>query len=53
MLEISLDTTEMALNIEMNEERFVALLTKLIGEAKHVQNSPPELVPQVCLTAAA
>ena len=29
---------------ELNEERFVALLTKLIGEAKFVQNMPPRYV---------
>eukprot|EP00038_Savillea_parva_P007595 m.171228 g.171228 ORF g.171228 m.171228 type:complete len:440 (-) comp13348_c0_seq1:76-1395(-) len=31
---------------ELNEERFVTLLGKLIGEAKYVQNQPPKLVPE-------
>ncbi|CAH9134241.1 unnamed protein product [Cuscuta epithymum] len=31
---------------DLNKERFVALLRKLIGESKHVQNNPPELIPE-------
>ncbi|EGG22372.1 acetylornithine deacetylase [Cavenderia fasciculata] len=31
--------------IELNEPRFLELLTKLIGEAKTLQNKPPELIP--------
>lgn len=31
---------------ELNEARFIELLTKLIGEAKNVQNMPPRLVPE-------
>ena len=31
--------------IQLNEEEFVVLLTKLIGESKYVQNNPPELIP--------
>jgi acetylornithine deacetylase len=31
---------------EFDENAFVELLTKLIGESKYVQNSPPELVPE-------
>lgn len=30
----------------MDEERYVTLLTKLIGETRHLQNRPPDLVPQ-------
>ncbi|GAM19190.1 hypothetical protein SAMD00019534_023650 [Acytostelium subglobosum LB1] len=30
---------------ELNEPRFLTLLTKLIGEAKTLQNQPPELIP--------
>jgi acetylornithine deacetylase len=30
----------------LNEERFVGLLDKLIGETKNLQNNPPELVPK-------
>ncbi|KAL5985378.1 hypothetical protein ACLOJK_027362 [Asimina triloba] len=30
----------------LDRERFVNLLGKIIGEAKHVQNNPPELVPK-------
>lgn len=34
-------------NVEMNEERFVALLRKLIGESKFLQNSPSQgLIPK-------
>jgi len=29
---------------ELNEERFMTLLGKLIGEAKFVQNQPPRSV---------
>jgi hypothetical protein len=28
--------------IELNEERFLALLTKLIGESQHLQNNPAQ-----------
>eukprot|EP01132_Coremiostelium_polycephalum_P008046 gene8046-9895_t len=31
--------------IQLNEKRFIDLLTLLIGEAKHLQNNPPEFVP--------
>nr|GMD76258.1 acetylornithine deacetylase [Ipomoea batatas] len=31
---------------DLNKERFVALLGKLIGESKYVQNNPPELIPE-------
>ncbi|KAG9452136.1 hypothetical protein H6P81_005040 [Aristolochia fimbriata] len=31
---------------ELNRDSFVTLLGKIIGEAKHVQNNPPELVPR-------
>ena len=31
---------------EMNEEKFLDLLTKLIGESKHLQNNPPTYVPE-------
>ncbi|KAI7729429.1 hypothetical protein M8C21_010267 [Ambrosia artemisiifolia] len=31
---------------ELNKDSFVALLTKLIGESKYVQNNPPELIPE-------
>mmetsp|Transcript_3059 Transcript_3059/g.4377 ORF Transcript_3059/g.4377 Transcript_3059/m.4377 type:complete len:500 (+) Transcript_3059:326-1825(+) len=34
------------LGIRLDPERFVELLTKLVGEAKYLQNFPPELVPQ-------
>lgn len=35
----------MALHDEMNEDRFLGILEKLIGESKWLQNNPPELVP--------
>lgn len=31
--------------MEMDDDYFVDLLGKLIGETKHLQNNPPELVP--------
>mmetsp|Transcript_6748 Transcript_6748/g.12459 ORF Transcript_6748/g.12459 Transcript_6748/m.12459 type:complete len:503 (+) Transcript_6748:60-1568(+) len=34
------------LGIELDEKRYVELMEKLIGEAKFVQNFPPELVPE-------
>ena len=34
------------LQFELNEERYVQLLTKLIGESKHLQNFPPKFVPE-------
>ena len=30
---------------EMDEERYLALLGKLVGESEHLQNNPPDLVP--------
>ncbi|PNW87021.1 hypothetical protein CHLRE_02g105500v5 [Chlamydomonas reinhardtii] len=32
--------------IELDDEKFVDLLGKLIGESKHLQNNPPEFVPK-------
>ncbi|KAK9927933.1 hypothetical protein M0R45_025093 [Rubus argutus] len=31
---------------DLNKDSFISLLSKLIGEAKYVQNNPPELIPQ-------
>ena len=31
---------------ELDKDSFVTLLSKLIGEAKYVQNNPPELIPE-------
>ncbi len=28
--------------IEMNEERFIGLLTNLVGESRHLQNNPAQ-----------
>ena len=36
----------MAVEIELNSERFVQLLGKLIGETKYLQNNPPKFIPQ-------
>ena len=36
----------MALNLELNSERFLKLLEKLIGESEFLQNNPPRYVPQ-------
>jgi acetylornithine deacetylase len=30
----------------MDEDRFVSLLEKLVNESKHLQNQPPNLIPQ-------
>ena len=39
-------------NLEMNEERYLTLLSKLIGEAENLQNNPQQgLVPQEKLAA--
>lgn len=32
--------------MEMDKQAFVSLLGKLIGEAEHLQNNPPELIPE-------
>lgn len=32
-------------DLQLDDTRFVDLLGKLIGEAKHLQNNPPEFVP--------
>ncbi|XP_065175134.1 uncharacterized protein LOC135805072 [Sycon ciliatum] len=37
---------DVLLDAELNEERYIDLLTKLIGESEHVQNNPPKFVPQ-------
>ena len=31
---------------ELNSERYVALVEKLIGETEHLQDNPPKFVPQ-------
>ena len=36
----------MALGLELNTDRFVNLLTKLIGETEHLQDNPPKFVPK-------
>ena len=36
----------MSLDIGFNEERYVKLLTALIGETKHLQDNPPRFVPE-------
>jgi len=36
----------MSLEIGFNEERYVKLLTNLIGESKFLQNNPPRHVPE-------
>ena len=34
------------LDLELNSERYVELLRKLIGETEHLQNNPPRFVPE-------
>ena len=36
---------DVLLDLELDEERYVELLSKLIGESEHVQNNPPKFVP--------
>ena len=36
----------MALNLELNSERYILLLEKLIGETEFLQNNPPHYIPQ-------
>jgi len=36
-------------SVELNEERYLSLLGKCIGEVKNLQNRPPTLVPQESL----
>lgn len=36
----------MALNLELNSDRYVSLLEKLIGESEFLQNNPPQFIPQ-------
>lgn len=36
----------MALNLELNSERYISLLEKLIGETEFLQNNPPLYIPQ-------
>ena len=36
----------MALNLELNTERYIGLMEKLIGETEFLQNNPPRYVPQ-------
>ena len=36
----------MALNLELNTERYIQLMEKLIGETEFLQNNPPRYVPQ-------
>ena len=38
--------TASPLNIELNTDRYVSLMTKLIGETEFLQNNPPKFVPQ-------
>jgi acetylornithine deacetylase len=33
-------------SLTLDDERFVDLLGKLIGEARHLQNNPPDFVPR-------
>ncbi|XP_019863918.1 PREDICTED: acetylornithine deacetylase-like [Amphimedon queenslandica] len=38
--------TASPLNLELNTDRYVSLMTKLIGETEFLQNNPPKFVPQ-------
>ena len=41
-----LQTVMAALGLELNSERYVELLRKLIGEVECLQNNPPRFIPQ-------
>ena len=34
------------LQLELNSERYVELLRKLIGETEYLQNNPPRFIPR-------
>jgi len=36
----------MTLQMELNKDRYLSLLEKLIGEAEFLQNNPPGFVPE-------
>ena len=36
----------MALQLDLDRERYVSLLEKLIGEVEFLQDNPPKFVPQ-------
>lgn len=36
----------MSLGLGFDRQRYVGLLSKLIGETEHLQNNPPKFVPQ-------
>ena len=35
-----------ALGLDLNTERYVELMRKLIGEVEHLQNNPPRFIPE-------
>ena len=37
---------ETAIQLELNSERYVELLRKLIRETEYLQNNPPRFIPQ-------
>ena len=41
----SVNLVAMALSLELNSERYVQLLEKLIGESEFLQNNPPQFIP--------
>lgn len=40
------DVAAVLRSVEMNEERYIGLLRKLIGESERVQNAPPDFIPR-------
>ncbi|MHC4821914.1 MAG: M20/M25/M40 family metallo-hydrolase, partial [Planctomycetota bacterium] len=34
------------MNLELNQDRFLRVLTDLIGQSKHLQNNPPKFIPE-------
>ena len=41
-----LDGERMALQLDLDRDRYVSLLEKLIGEVEFLQDNPPKFVPQ-------
>ena len=41
-----LDGERMALQLDLDRDRYVSLLEKLIGEVEYLQDNPPKFVPQ-------
>jgi len=43
---VVLNSAAMSVELDFNEERYMKLLTNLIGETKYLQDNPPKFVPE-------